>query len=157
MSKDLIPRVTLAGIKADLPAQERRGTWGRASGRSRFCRQASLSAHRAEILGPFYRFGAPFRSQLAGPDEPGTRLILTGTVLSSDRRTPLPGTLIEVWQANHAGLYDTTSPATSPRPRPSTCAGCCIPIKGGNTRLRRLCRGDTRFRQISRGLRSTRG
>lgn len=63
-----------------------------------------------EIIGPFYRFGAPFRSRLAGPDEPGDRLLLTGTVLSSDCRTPLPGALIEVWQANHAGLYDTNKP-----------------------------------------------
>ena len=64
----------------------------------------------SEILGPFYRFGAPFRTQLAGPDEPGDRLILTGTVFSSDCRTPLPGTLIEVWQANQSGLYDTNKP-----------------------------------------------
>ena len=64
----------------------------------------------SEILGPFYRSGAPFRSRLAGPDEPGDRLVLTGTVFSSDCRTPLPGALIEVWQANHAGLYDTNKP-----------------------------------------------
>ena len=64
----------------------------------------------SEILGPFYRLGAPFRSRLAGPDEPGDRLALTGTVFSSDCRTPLPGALIEVWQANHAGLYDTNKP-----------------------------------------------
>lgn len=63
-----------------------------------------------EIVGPFYRFGAPFRSRLASPDEPGDRLILTGTVFSSDCRTPLPGALIEVWQANNAGLYDTNEP-----------------------------------------------
>ena len=64
----------------------------------------------AEILGPFYRFGAPFRSRLADPDEPGDRLVLTGTVFSSDCRTPLAGALIEVWQANHAGVYDTSKP-----------------------------------------------
>lgn len=64
----------------------------------------------SEVLGPFYRFGAPFHSRLAGPDEPGDRLVLTGTVFSSDCRTPLPGALIEVWQANHAGLYDTNKP-----------------------------------------------
>jgi catechol 1,2-dioxygenase len=45
-----------------------------------------------------------------GPDEPGDRLVLTGTVLSSDCRTPLPGALIEIWQANNAGLYDTSKP-----------------------------------------------
>ncbi|AXK38961.1 twin-arginine translocation pathway signal protein [Crenobacter cavernae] len=64
----------------------------------------------SDILGPFYRFGAPFRARLAGPDELGDRLVLTGTVFGSDCRTPLPGALIEVWQANHAGLYDTNKP-----------------------------------------------
>lgn len=64
----------------------------------------------SEILGPFYRFGAPFRTKLAGSDEPGDRLVITGTVFSSDCRTPLPGTLIELWQANNAGLYDTSKP-----------------------------------------------
>src|SRR6185295_9365246 len=64
----------------------------------------------SDILGPFYRFGAPFQTRLAGPDEPGDRLILTGTVFSSDCQTPLPGALIEVWQANKAGLYDTNKP-----------------------------------------------
>ncbi len=63
-----------------------------------------------DILGPFYRFGAPFQSKLAGPAEPGERLIVSGTVYSSDCRTPLPGALIEVWQANQAGAYDTTQP-----------------------------------------------
>lgn len=64
----------------------------------------------AEVLGPFYRFGAPFRAILAGPDEPGERLVLRGTVFSSDCHTPLPGALVEVWQANHSGEYDTAKP-----------------------------------------------
>lgn len=63
----------------------------------------------SDILGPFYRTGAPFRSQLAGPDEPGERLIISGTVTSADCR-PLPGALIEVWQANAKGIYDTYKP-----------------------------------------------
>jgi catechol 1,2-dioxygenase len=63
-----------------------------------------------DILGPFYRFGAPFQTRLAGPDEPGDRLTVTGTVFSADCQTPLPGALIEVWQANKAGLYDTGKP-----------------------------------------------
>lgn len=75
-----------------------------------FAAQHSCRTTESEILGPFYRFGAPFRARLAGPDEPGERLVLTGTVFSSDCRTPLPGTLIEVWQANSAGLYDTSKP-----------------------------------------------
>ena len=63
-----------------------------------------------DIIGPFYRFGAPFQTKLAGPNEPGERLIITGKVYSSDCRSRLPNTLIEVWQANQAGLYDTNKP-----------------------------------------------
>ncbi|MGQ0430612.1 MAG: dioxygenase family protein, partial [Gammaproteobacteria bacterium] len=70
----------------------------------------SCHATQSEVLGPFYRFNAPFQAKLAGADEPGQRLILSGTIRSADCRTPLPGTLIEVWQANHAGLYDTATP-----------------------------------------------
>ncbi|MGH6893015.1 MAG: hypothetical protein ACREEP_12215 [Dongiaceae bacterium] len=64
----------------------------------------------ADIIGPFYRFGAPFRTRLAEADEPGQRLSVYGTVYSSDCRTPLPRALIEVWQANSAGQYDTDKP-----------------------------------------------
>lgn len=64
----------------------------------------------AEVMGPFYRFGAPFRARLAGPDEPGQRLILSGRVLAPDCSTPLPNALIDVWQANAAGVYDTQKP-----------------------------------------------
>jgi catechol 1,2-dioxygenase len=64
----------------------------------------------SDIVGPFYRFGAPAQTKLAGPDEPGDRLIVSGTVYSSDCRTPLPRALVEVWQANQAGLYDTNKP-----------------------------------------------
>ena len=63
-----------------------------------------------DIIGPFYRFGAPFQTKLAGPNEPGERLTIFGTVYSSDCRSRLPNTLVEVWQANQAGLYDTNKP-----------------------------------------------
>ena len=63
-----------------------------------------------DIIGPFYRFGAPFQTKLAKANEPGERLIISGKALSSDCRTRLPNALIEVWQANQAGLYDTTKP-----------------------------------------------
>jgi len=64
----------------------------------------------SDIVGPFYRFGAPFRSRLAEAGEPGDRIVLTGTVLSQDCRTPVPGALVEIWQANHVGVYDTSKP-----------------------------------------------
>jgi catechol 1,2-dioxygenase len=63
-----------------------------------------------DILGPFYRFGAPFQTKLAGPDEPGERLTISGTVFSADCKTALPNAFIEVWQANSIGVYDTNKP-----------------------------------------------
>jgi catechol 1,2-dioxygenase len=65
---------------------------------------------QSDIIGPFYRFGAPFQSRLAGPNEPGERLIVSGTVYGADCRTRLPNALIEVWQANSTGIYDTDKP-----------------------------------------------
>ena len=65
----------------------------------------------SDILGPMYNYGAPmFQKKLATDDEPGERLILTGTVYSSDCRTSLPKTLIEVWQADAKGFYDKKRP-----------------------------------------------
>jgi len=78
---------------------------GPALGATQACRPTE-----AQVLGPFYRFGAPFQAQLARAGEPGERLVLTGTVYSSDCRTPLPRTLIDVWQADSAGVYDTNEP-----------------------------------------------
>jgi catechol 1,2-dioxygenase len=70
----------------------------------------SCALTTSDIIGPFYRFGAPFQTKLAEPDEPGERLIISGKVYSSDCRSHLPNTLIEVWQANNAGQYDTNKP-----------------------------------------------
>ncbi len=64
----------------------------------------------SDILGPFYRFGAPFQTRLVGPEEPGDRLIVSGTVFGSECQTPVPRALVEVWQANEAGVYDTRVP-----------------------------------------------
>ena len=78
---------------------------GRALGATPGCQPTE-----SDIVGPFYRFGAPFRSRLAEAGEPGDRIVLTGTVLSADCRTPVPGALVEIWQANHTGVYDTSTP-----------------------------------------------
>lgn len=63
-----------------------------------------------DILGPYYLAGSPVTTMVALPNEPGTRLFISGTVLSSDCITPVPNAMIEVWQANAAAVYDT-SPA----------------------------------------------
>jgi catechol 1,2-dioxygenase len=72
-----------------------------------------------DILGPMYNYGAPsFQVKLADDDEPGQKLMLRGTVYSADCRTPLPGTLIEIWQANDKGFYDKKRPGDFSEPPP---------------------------------------
>lgn len=66
----------------------------------------------ANVLGPFYRTGAPARAKLADAGEAGEVLVVSGRVFAPDCRTPLPGALLDVWQANSAGLYDIDKPAT---------------------------------------------
>ena len=110
MSKDLIPKVTSAISRRNLLNRSAVMLGGAFLAGPAFAATRDCRPTESEVLGPFYRFGAPFRGRLAGPDEPGDRLILTGTVFSSDCRTSLPGALIEVWQANSAGQYDTNKP-----------------------------------------------
>lgn len=62
-----------------------------------------------DILGPWYRPGAPFRKNLNPPDFQGEILQLSGTVFKADGRTPLRKGLLEIWQCNQHGLYDNTS------------------------------------------------
>lgn len=70
----------------------------------------------ADIQGPFYRPNAPFRARVAPADEPGERLFVSGVVYGPDCRTPIPGAIVDVWQANAAGHYDNDG---SPNPDPS--------------------------------------
>ncbi|HSK12424.1 MAG TPA: hypothetical protein VK907_04365, partial [Phnomibacter sp.] len=50
-----------------------------------------------DILGPFYRPGAPMRSNLVLPGSEGVRLTLKGTVLKDDGKTPISDALVEIW------------------------------------------------------------
>ncbi len=60
------------------------------------------------ILGPFYKTGAPERSNLVttGVDG-GDQLRISGRVLGTSC-APLAGALVDVWQANAEGSYDNT-------------------------------------------------
>jgi protocatechuate 3,4-dioxygenase beta subunit len=59
----------------------------------------------AEVLGPFYRKGAPNASRLHKPGDPGFPLRVVGQVLNT-RGEKVPGAQVDVWHADHAGLYD---------------------------------------------------
>jgi protocatechuate 3,4-dioxygenase beta subunit len=56
-------------------------------------------------LGPFFKKGAPNSKVLVESGDPGLPLKVSGRVLDT-RGEPLAGAVVEVWQANHLGIYD---------------------------------------------------
>jgi catechol 1,2-dioxygenase len=77
--------VDLAGDDADLPA--------------------TCPVTASDVEGPYYVAGAPWTNVLVAATEPGERLLLSGTVRSSDC-SPLAGAVLDVWQADAEGEYD---------------------------------------------------
>ena len=58
-----------------------------------------------DILGPYFFEGAPLRTVIAHPDEPGQRLFISGRILQNDCESPISGAMLEVWHPNDAGCY----------------------------------------------------
>lgn len=58
----------------------------------------------SDVLGPYYRTGAPSRMTIASPTEPGERLRIEGVVIGPDC-TPLAGAMCDIWQADRNGTY----------------------------------------------------
>jgi protocatechuate 3,4-dioxygenase beta subunit len=56
--------------------------------------------------GPFFKPDSPARTSLREPEIPGTSIVLTGRVLSTDCR-PIAGALLDFWHADSVGAYDT--------------------------------------------------
>lgn len=75
----------------------------------------------ADILGPYYRSGAPFRSDLTVLGDPGTPLAFNGTVTGPDCN-PIANALVDVWQAADDATYDSQSPQFNYRGRQYTDA-----------------------------------
>jgi protocatechuate 3,4-dioxygenase beta subunit len=67
------------------------------------------------VLGPFHMVDSPPRELGANiaADGVGTPCVVAGTVRSLDG-TPLPGALVDVWQANGDGFYDVQQPDLQP-------------------------------------------
>jgi catechol 1,2-dioxygenase len=63
-----------------------------------------------DILGPFYRAGAASATRLVDAAAKGERVVLTGTVLRPDCKTPVAGATIDFWHCDHAGAYDVKTP-----------------------------------------------
>ncbi len=62
-----------------------------------------------DILGPFYRPGAPLRTSLRLPDTNGTPIVLEGKIFREDGKTPIRDAFVEVWHCDENQVYDNTS------------------------------------------------
>ncbi len=69
---------------------------------------AEIRATPSQTEGPFYKSGSPQRTSLVEPNVSGTRLILTGYVLSQGTCKPLPRAWLDFWQADDRGAYDNS-------------------------------------------------
>jgi protocatechuate 3,4-dioxygenase beta subunit len=64
-----------------------------------------LEATVPQTEGPFYTPDTPERQSLLEPGMPGTKLVVSGYVYDTACQ-PIPGALLDFWQADEAGVYD---------------------------------------------------
>lgn len=62
-----------------------------------------------DILGPFYRPGAPLRTNLRLPATNGTPIVLKGIIFKEDGETPVNNALVEIWHCDEHEVYDNAS------------------------------------------------
>ncbi|MFC9842190.1 intradiol ring-cleavage dioxygenase [Streptomyces sp. NPDC060223] len=72
-------------------------------------------ATESTVLGPFHMTESPVRDLGANIDLVGNgeQCVVSGRVLSADG-TPLPGAVLDVWQADPEGFYDVQRPDVQP-------------------------------------------
>jgi len=73
-----------------------------------FWEQGEAQAHKPtanDVLGPFYRKGAPNNTTLRIQGEPGFPLRVIGKV-TNNKGQKVQGVKIDLWHSDHAGLYD---------------------------------------------------
>lgn len=62
-----------------------------------------------DILGPFYRPGAPLRNNLRLANSNGTPIVLQGIIFKEDGKTPINNALVEIWHCDEHEVYDNAS------------------------------------------------
>lgn len=67
------------------------------------------------ILGPFYRAGAPYRAKITPPLERGKVVLVSGRIWSYETKRPIKGAVLDIWQANANGRYDNDDPSKPPK------------------------------------------
>ena len=73
------------------------------------CASGSQSASATPELteGPFFKASSPERASLLESGTPGTKLVITGSVYTTDCR-PVAHALLDFWQADANGSYDNS-------------------------------------------------
>ena len=66
------------------------------------------------ILGPYFREGAPYRAKVTPPLAKGTTLLIRGRVWAFDTKKPLVSAVLDIWQADADGRYDNDDPNKPP-------------------------------------------
>jgi catechol 1,2-dioxygenase len=66
------------------------------------------------ILGPYFREGAPFRAKITPPLVKGTTMLIRGRVWGFDTKKPLANSVLDIWQADADGRYDNDDPKKPP-------------------------------------------
>jgi protocatechuate 3,4-dioxygenase beta subunit len=59
----------------------------------------------AQTAGPYFKPSSPQRTSLLEPRMPGTRIVVEGSVVTTDCR-PIPRALVDFWHADDGGQYD---------------------------------------------------
>ncbi len=62
-----------------------------------------------DILGPFYRENAPFRTNLNSNNQAGTLLAISGIIYGTDCTTPIHEATVDIWHADDLASYDNAS------------------------------------------------
>ncbi len=62
-----------------------------------------------DILGPFYRPGAPMRTNLRLAHSKGTPIVLKGEIFREDGKIPINDAFVEIWHCDENEVYDNTS------------------------------------------------
>ena len=62
-----------------------------------------------DILGPFYRPGAPLRNNLRLPGTNGAPIVLKGIIFKEDGKTPVSSAFVEIWHCDEHEVYDNAS------------------------------------------------
>jgi catechol 1,2-dioxygenase len=75
-----------------------------------------------DILGPYYRPGAPERININSKGYSGRLFHISGTIFKSDGKTPFKDAAIEIWQCDENMVYDNISDQYNYRGRQKTGA-----------------------------------